>query len=108
MSAYKTIELERTGDGDITFTSTETRWRMDGFPANAQISVSGLGGGTYTISVLPAQDTAYREIFTGVTEIDLATIAGREAPIFHAIKISVSGSGGGTITALLTLWARSI
>lgn len=108
MSAYKTITLSRTGDGSLEFTPAVTKWNPAGYPANAQVTVSGLDGGTYDVYILPASDSAARLAYEGVTEGDLALIAGKDAPLFDALVVVVSGSSGGEITATLTLWERGI
>lgn len=108
MSAYKTITLSRTGDGTLEFTPAVTKWNPAGYPANLQLSVSGLGGGTYDVYILPAGDSAYRVAFVSVTEADLAVIAGKEAPLVEILRVVVTGSAGGTVTAHLTMWERGI
>lgn len=108
MSAYKTITLSRTGDGSLEFTPAVTKWNPAGFPANLQLSVSGLSGGTYDVHILPAGDSAYRVAFVSATEADLAVIAGKEAPLVEVLRVVVTGSGGGAVTAHLTMWERGI
>ena len=108
MSAFKTITLSRTGDGELVFTPASTKWNPAGYPANAQIAVSGMEGGVFALEFLPAGDSAYRVAFPEVTEADLAVIAGKDAPLFEALRVTVSGSSGGVVTATLTLWERGI
>ncbi len=108
MSAYKTITLSRTGDGSLEFTPAVTKWNPAGYPANAQVTVSGLDGGTYDVYILPASDSASRLAAEAVTEADIVVIAGKDAPLFAAVLIDASGTSGGTVTATLTLWERGI
>jgi len=108
MSAYKTLTLSRTGDGTLEFTPAVTKWNPAGYPANAQVTVSGLDGGTYTVSILPAGDSAARVAAVDVTEADIVVIAGKDAPLFEAVVIDATGTSGGTVTATLTLWERGI
>ena len=53
---------------------------------------------------MPAGDSVYRVAFLDVTESDLAIIAGKDAPLFEALRVTVSWSSGGVVTATLTLW----
>lgn len=107
MSAYKTIQLERTGDGDVDFTSTVMRWRTDGFPANAQICVDGLPtNGTFDVLLLPPKAAAYRQHIIDATSEDLVMLSGRFAPIFAALRVSVFNTGGADVTVTLTIWER--
>jgi hypothetical protein len=108
MSAYKTIELTRTGDGSLVFDSVVTRWRMDAFPANAQVSVANLGAGSFDVAIRPAGHLEFKEHINGATEDDLVMISGKEAPLFSAIRVTASGTGGAEIKAFLTLWERGI
>jgi len=108
MSAYKTLTLSRTGDGTLDFTPAVTKWNPAGYPANAQVTVSGLAGGTYTVSILPASDSVMRVAAVDATEADIVVIAGKDAPLFEAVTINATGTSGGTVTATLTLWERGI
>lgn len=108
MTAYKTMTLSRTGDGSLEFTPAVTKWNPAGYPANAQVTVSGLDGGTYDLYILPAGDSAARLAAEAVTEADIVVIAGKDAPLFEAVLIEASGTSGGTVTATLTLWERGI
>ena len=108
MTAYKTMTLSRTGDGSLEFTPAVTKWNPAGDPANAQVTVSGLDGGTYGVYILPAGDSAARLAAEAVTEADIVVIAGKDAPLFEAVVVEASGTSGGTVTATLTLWERGI
>ena len=109
MSACKTIQLSRTGDGSVTFDRTVTKWDCVSYPANAQVSVSGLGGGgSYDVLILPAGESEFKEHITGASVTDLIMLSGKEAPLFHSVRVTASSTGGATITATLTLWERGI
>ena len=109
MSAYKTIKLTQTGDGSLTFDSSVTKWRMDGYPANAQVSVKGLPNlARFNVDLRPAGHEEFKRHITDATPEDLVMISGKEAPIFSAIRITVSNSSGAENTAFLTLWERGI
>jgi hypothetical protein len=108
MSAYKTVTLTQTGDGELLFTPAVLRWRPDSYPANAQVTVSGLNGGTYSVYLLLADDDTYRLAFEGVTEADAVVLGGKDAPLFGAVGLLISGTSGATVTARLTLWERGI
>ena len=49
MSAFKTITLSRTGDGELVFTPAITKWNHAGYHANGQIAVSGMDGGVFAL-----------------------------------------------------------
>lgn len=108
MSTYKTVTLERTGDGLIEFTPAVLKWDPASYPANMQVTVSGLNGGTFDLYLIPAGDNDYRLAYQGLTEVDVAMLAGKDAPLFHAVVLNVGGTSGSTITARLTLWERGI
>jgi hypothetical protein len=108
MSAYKTVTLSRTGDGELSFTPAVLGWRPDSYPANMQITVSGLNGGTFDVYILPADDDTYRLAYEAATEADIAVIAGKEAPLVAAVALVVAGTSGATVIARLTLWERGI
>jgi hypothetical protein len=109
MSAYKTVTLSRTGDGALDFTPTVTRWRTDGYPANSQISVTGLpSGAVFHVDLLPAGETEYKRHITDATGADLVMLSGKEAPIFAALRVIIEGTTAESLTATLTLWERGI
>lgn len=109
MSAYKTISLTRTGDGSVVFDRSNTRWSMDSYPSNAQISVSGLPAlGLFNVDIMPAGHESFKRHITDATSDDLVMISGKEAPIFQQIRISASATGGADLTIYLTLWERGI
>lgn len=108
MSAYKTVTLERVGDGLIEFTPANMRWNPAGYPANIQLSVDGLNGGTFDLYLLPVGASAYRLVSQAVTEEDLVTVAGKDAPLFNGVTLDVTGTSGANVTAVLTLWERGI
>jgi hypothetical protein len=108
MSAYKTVTLERTGDGLIEFSPAVLKWDPASYPANMQVSVGGLNGGTYDLYIIPAGDNDYRLVYEGLTDADLAMLAGKDAPLFHTVLLNVGGTSGSNITAKLTLWERGI
>lgn len=108
MSAYKTVTLERTGDGLIEFTPAVLKWNPAAYPANVQLSVDGLNGGVFDVYLLPVGASAYRLVWEGGTEADLVTVAGKDAPMFSVVALDISGTSGATVSAVLTLWERGI
>lgn len=109
MSAYKTVSLTRTGDGAVIFDSTVTRWRMDAYPANAQISVQGLPhGGTFDVELRPAGHVEFKNHILTSDRDDLVMLSGKEAPLFEAIRVTVANTNGAEVTAHITLWERGI
>ena len=109
MSAYKTISLSRTGDGSIEFDHSTTRWRMDAYPCNAQISVENLpANGTFDVLIRPAGHNEFKEHVLTSSSTDLIMLAGKEAPLFESLKITVASTGGAEVTVHVTLWERGI
>ena len=109
MSAYKTISLERTGDGSVTIDRVNTRWSMDSYPANAQVSVNGLPvAGRFNVDLMPAGHESFKRHITDATPDDLVMLSGKEAPIFQQIRVTASNSGGADLIVYLTLWERGI
>ena len=77
------------------------------FARNAQVHVEGLGAGTYKIEYLPPRSSIWIEHVTGATASDLTILAGPDAPIFEALKITVGGTAAGsTQSAVVTVWHR--
>ncbi len=109
MSTYKTVSLTRTGDGAVVFDSSVTKWRMDSYPANAQVSIQNLPvGGTFDVDIRPAGHVEFKRHITDATPDDLVMLSGKEAPLFSAVRLSASNTGGAEITAYITLWERGI
>lgn len=109
MSAYKTITIEQAGDGSVVFDYSVTGWRMDAYPANAQVSVNGLpANGTFDVELRPAGHVAFKEHILASGADDLVMLSGKEAPIFSALRVTVANTGGATVQCYLTLWERGI
>tara|TARA_S200002703_G_scaffold54416_1_gene47048 strand:+ start:95 stop:424 length:330 start_codon:yes stop_codon:yes gene_type:complete len=109
MSAYKTVELSRTGDGSVIFDRTVTKWAMDSYPANAQVSVAGLPAlGRFNVDLMPAGHESFKRHVTDATGDDLVMLSGKEAPIFQQIRVTASATAGAELTVYLTLWERGI
>lgn len=109
MSAYKTVSLSQVGDGSVIFDSSVTRWRMDGYPANAQISVEGLPvGATYNVELRPAGHNEFKNHILDANLDDLVMLAGKEAPLFEALRITVASTNNANMTIHVTLWERGI
>lgn len=108
MSAYKTVTLQRTGDGLIEFSPAVLKWDIAAYPANIQLCVDGLNGGTYDIYLSPVGAASARPVALAVTEGDLVTVGGKDAPLFNVVTLDVAGTSGATVTAVLTIWERGI
>ena len=109
MSAYKTVSQTQVGDGSVIFDHSVTRWRMDAYPCNAQISVENLpANGTFDVLIRPAGHNEFKQHILTSTNIDLIMLAGKEAPLFEAIKINVTATNGATVKIHVTLWERGI
>jgi len=109
MSAYKTVSLSRTGDGNLIFDSSVTRWRMDAYPANAQISVESLpSNATFNVELRPAGHNEFKDHIVDATKDDLVMLAGKEAPLFEALRVTVANTNNAEITVHVTLWERGI
>lgn len=82
---------------------------MDSYPANAQVSVSGLPAlGRFNVDLMPAGHDSFKRHITDATGDDLVMLSGKEAPIFQQIRITASATGGADLTIYLTLWERGI
>ncbi len=77
---------------------------------NAMISASNLDGGSYTVSYRPPSAPNFVEHILGATESDSVMLAGPEAPIFDALKITFSGVGAAPAQQIITLntWPRGL
>lgn len=107
MSTYQTAQLSGVGPS-FTFNRTVLKWAPHNYPANAQVSVTGLNGGTFNLELLPAGESAFKSHIVNATETDLCMLAGKEAPIFSQLRVTVAGTGGATVTVTVTLWERGI
>ena len=107
MSTYQTAQLSGTG-ATFTFTRTVLKWSPANYPANAQVSVTGLNGGTFDLDLLPAGESAFKRHITAATETDLCMLAGKNAPLFEQLKVTVAGTSGATVTVTVTLWERGL
>jgi len=77
------------------------------FARNAQVHVEGLGAGSYKVEYLPPRSSIWIEHVSGATASDLTILAGPDAPIFEALKITVGGTAAGsTQSAVVTVWHR--
>ena len=79
------------------------------FARNVQIHVEGLGAGTFKVEYRPPRSNILIEHVTGATGSDLVILAGTDAPIFEALKITVGGTAAGSEqVAYVTAWHRGI
>lgn len=107
MSSYSTTVLTGT-QAEFRFTPTVMKWNPADYPANIQLSLTGLNGGSYAVWILPVGDTDYRRYIQGASELDLCLLAGKNAPLFSAVKVVVAGTGGAEVTVRATLWERGL
>lgn len=77
---------------------------------NVMISATNLDGGSYTVSYRPPAAPNFVEHIPGATESDSVMLAGPEAPIFDAIKITFSGVGAAPAEQVITVntWPRGL
>jgi hypothetical protein len=76
---------------------------------NAQISVEGLGGGTFTVNYRVPEGQTWREHVAGATESDTVMIAGSRGPLVEALQITFSGvPAPNTPRIVLNLWSRGV
>ncbi len=108
MSAEKKREVTRTGDGELGGESVVTRGRMDAYDEKDQVSVANLGAGSFDVAIRPAGHLEFKEHINSATEDDLVMISGKEAPLFSAIRVTASGTGGAENTTFLAHQARGI
>lgn len=79
------------------------------FARNVQVHVEGLGAGTYKLEYRPPRANVWIEHVTGATASDLTVLAGSNAPIFEALRITVGGTAAGSEqVAYVTAWYRGI
>ena len=79
------------------------------YARNAQVHVEGLGAGKFTVEYLPPRASSYIEHVADAQAGDLVLIAGPTAPIFEAIRVTVSGTAAGSSqSAVVTAWHRGL
>ena len=106
----ETFTFETTsGAAVILDPSTVNGQRFSDGHQNAQIQASNLGGGKFTVELRSPAGSQWVEHVTGATESDTVIIAGRQAPIFEALRVSFSNVPALTVsTVTLTSWPRGI
>lgn len=77
---------------------------------NVQVSAKDLGGGSFTVSYRPVGAPAFVEHIAGATESDAVMLAGPEAPVFDALKITFAGVPVAPATQTITVntWPRGL
>lgn len=76
---------------------------------NAQISVEGLGGGSYTVNYRVPEGRTWREHVAGATEADTVMIAGSRGPLVEALQIELANvPAQNTPRVVLNLWSRGV
>lgn len=76
---------------------------------NAQISVEGLGGGSYTINYRVPSGTVWREHVSVALESDTVVITGSAGPLIEAIQVVFTGvPAQNTPIIIVNLWSRGV
>jgi hypothetical protein len=77
---------------------------------NLMVSARDLGGGSYTVSYRPPEAPNFIEHIPGATENDSVMLAGPEAPVFDAVKITFTGVPVAPAKQVVTLniWPRGL
>lgn len=103
-------QFESTGGTTVTLDpSTVSGQRFSDGHRNAQIDISGLGGGSYTVSIRQIGSSHWVEHVSGAGEDDTVIIAGDRAPIFEAIRITFANVPALQVSTInLSTWARMI
>ena len=74
---------------------------------NLQVSVEGLGGGTYSVFYRVPNGSTFIEHVSNATEQDCVILAGKGSPIISTLKITFNNTAGNQ-KILLTTWVRGI
>jgi hypothetical protein len=106
----ETFTLETTGGAAVVLDpSTVKGQRFSDGHQNAQIQASNLGGGKFSVEFRSPNGSHWVEHVTGASETDTVILAGRQAPIFEALRVSFSNVPAPTVSEItLTTWARGI
>ena len=115
MSMIKTVVNTVAGGNGGTYLIDN---RVIGFdpssqPYNAQITVTdenggGLGAGKYQVLLRsPGGAESYQEHVVGRTAVDTVMVAGKDAPIFTAIKL-IFADCPANVQVKLSIWPRGI
>jgi len=106
----ETFTFETTGGAAVILDpSTVKGQRFSDGHQNAQIQASNLGGGKFTVELRSPQGSQWKEHVGGAGESDTVILAGRQAPIFEALRVSFSNVPAlTTSTITLSTWVRGL
>jgi hypothetical protein len=74
---------------------------------NLQVSVEGLGGGTYSVFYRVPNGSTFIEHVSNATDQDCVVLAGKGSPIISTLKITFNNTVGNQ-KILLSTWERGI
>jgi len=106
----ETHRFEVTGGATLTIEprNMEGQRFSDGH-RNIQVTVSGLGGGSYSVSYRSVGSDIFTEHVNNATEVDTVMIAGKRAPVCDAIKITFANVPAQTSSKItLNTWPRGL
>ena len=102
---YKTFKI--VSSTEAVFNRATTKQDYAAYPMNVQVSCTPLAGATFDVLILLPGETEFKTHVSGATEIDTVMIAGKDAPLFEAVKVLLNDAIG-DITVTLTCWERGI
>ena len=74
---------------------------------NAQLEVSGLGGGKWSVDLRFIGGSRFVNHITGASELDVVPLIGPNTPVFEALRVTFSNVPAQQVsTVTLNTWAR--
>ena len=107
----ETHTFTATGGAQLTIEpSSYNGQRFSDGHRNVQVNAKDLGGGSYTVSYRPVGSPSFVEHISGATESDAVMLAGPEAPVFDAVKVTFNGVpvAPATQTVIINTWPRGL
>ena len=108
---HETHSFTATGGAELIIEpSSYQGQRFSDGHQNVMISAQNLAGGSYSVYYRPPAAPNFIEHIPGATENDSVMLAGPEAPIFDAIKITFNGVGAAPAQQTITVntWPRGL
>ena len=100
--------FESTGGASVELDDTTIKGqRLRDSHQNAQLEVSGLGGGKWGVDLRFVGGARWVNHITGASESDVVPIAGPSSPVFEALRVTFSNVPAQQVSKItLNTWVR--
>jgi len=105
---HRTTVIIQSGGASVLLSKPQLGFNPADTQRQFQVSCSGLGGGTYTVSFVPAGTTHEIDFASALVESELALSAG-DGFLYDTMIISFAGLGGGADPEVAaTFWSKGL